>query len=610
MNKKRHILFGANPEPPLKADGHLTDAWLLLAIDGELSTSDYVVVKDHVRACWTCRARKEQLERTIEDIVEYDQSLVAPDMPPSPSGKAIFMARLDQLAVELGSPSLVRRWSLTFLEAYRSAFFSRITWVTCAAIMITAYLYVVFQRNTPVVSANELLERAAASELRSPSGINQPVAVQKLTIKVDGRKIERTIYRDRIRNRQADRVDVSANEKSVAEKTFHQSTLSWDEPLSPQAYSHWRDGISEKRDVVTRMGDGLLRLDTTSSSGPVAEASLTVRASDFHPVAEDVHLRDDNEIEIAEVSYDVVGFASLTPDIFGSTVQPPVLKLPATATTSKVADDAESAMTELQVRSALHTLGADLGEQIDVQRERDGSVRVDGVAADDTRRHQLIASLQSIPRTQLHIETVAQVAEHQQISRVSGPVRVAVMAGATPLLEASLKQRFPDDDQRIIYINQTLSLAQGASARAWALNRLAERYSPQQIALLDTPSRQRLDVLLGDHLSALREDINRLQSQLGQVLSPSSNTAAANTASSKLISPETSGHADDWRIHAHRVHSSVETVDESVAALLTGSSSDDKDDPEAIEIGLRTTLTQLQAELQILDQQVHKTILN
>jgi hypothetical protein len=248
----------------------------------------------------------------------------------------------------------------------------------------------------------------------------------------------------------------------------------------------------------------------------------------------------------------------------------------------------------------------DLGEQIDVQPKKDGSVRVEGIAADDARRLQLVSALQAIPRTQVHIETVAQATAHQQAIQVSGPVRVAVMAGATPLLEASLKQRFPNDDQRTAYVNQTLALTQGASARVWALNRLAERYSPQQVALLDSASRQRLGMLLGDHLSALREEINRLQNQLGQVLSPSSNTAAANTASSKFTSSEMPEHTDDWRSHVHRMHSSVETVDESVAVLLTGSSTDEKDDPEAIEIGLRTTLTQLQAELQVLDQQIHK----
>jgi hypothetical protein len=565
-----------------------------------------VVVKEHVRACWTCRARKEHLERTIEDIVEYEQALVAPDMPPSSGGKAIFMARLDQLAAELGSPSLVRRWRVSLLQAFRLALSSRVTWVACSSLTVIVCFYVVLQRNTPVVSAIELLQRAAVSESGSFTGVSHPVVAQKLSIKVNGHKIARTIYRDRVRNCQASRVDISVQEESVAERTFQQSSFSWDDPLSPRAYSHWRDGIAEKRDVVTRVDGDLLRLDTTASSGPVAEASLTVRASDYHPVEENVRLRDESEVEIAEVSYDVVGFASLSPDIFGGPAQPPALKLPVTAAASKVADDAELAMTELQVRSTLHNLGADLGEQIEVQPGKDGSVRVEGVAEDDIRRHQLIAALQGIPRTQLRIETVAEAAEHQQVSRAFGPAQVAVMGGATPLLEASLKQRFPNDDQRTAYVNQTLALTQGASARVWALNRLAERYSPQQVALLDSASRQRLGMLLGDHLSALREEINRLQNQLGQVLSPSSNTAAANTASSKFTSPEMPEHADDWRSHVHRMHSSVETVDESVAVLLTGSSTDEKDDPEAIEIGLRTTLTQLQAELQVLDQQIHK----
>jgi hypothetical protein len=594
----------------LKADGHLNDAWLLLAIDGELTSSDHALLKEHVRACWTCRARKEHLERTIEEIVDYEQALVFPDMPPSVDGRAIFMAQLDQLATELGSPSLVRRWSMTLLQAFRLAFFSRISWVACVALTVITCFYVVFERGTPIVSASELLQRAAASESKPLTGVNQPVVVQKLSIKVDGHKIARTIYRDRARNRQFSRVDIGANEESIAESTFQQSSLSWDDPLSPQTYNRWRAGIAEERDTVTRVGGGLLRLDTTASSGPIAQASLTVRATDYHAVEEDFRLRDDSEVEIAEVSYDVVGFASLSPDIFGSTAQLPALKLPVKAAVKSVADDTELAMTELQVCATLHDLGADLGEQIDIQPEKDGLVRVDGVAADDARKHQLVAALQGIPRTQLHIETVAQAAEHQQASSVSGPVRVAVMAGATPLLEASLKQRFPDVDQRTAYINQTLSLAQGASARAWALNRLAERYTSQQIALLDTASRQRLGMLLGDHLAALREDSNRLQNQLGQVLSSTSNTAAANTASSKFASPETQERTDDWCTHAHRVHSSVETVNESVAVLLTGSSTDENDDPEAIEIGLRTTLTQLQAELQALDQQVHKTILN
>lgn len=95
MNSKHHFLSSMSHKL-LRTEGHLRDDWLLLAIDGELSASDHACVKDHVRACWTCRARKEQLEKTIKEIVEYEHAQVAPDMPPSAGGKAIFIARLDR----------------------------------------------------------------------------------------------------------------------------------------------------------------------------------------------------------------------------------------------------------------------------------------------------------------------------------------------------------------------------------------------------------------------------------------------------------------------------------------------------------------------------------
>src|SRR6266702_3698880 len=302
MNIKRQISPKTTQEPMLKANGHLNDAWLLLAIDGELTASDHALLKEHVRACWRCRARKEHLERTIEEIVDYEQALVAPDMPPSVGGRAIFMARLDQLATELGSPSFVMRCSTAVLRTLRLAFFSRITQIACMVFAIIACVYVAFERNTPVVSANELLQRAVASESKPPIGVDQPVAVQRLNIMVNGHKMARTLYRDRTRNREASRVNVSAVEESLAQATLQQSSLSWDDPLSALAYSDWRHGITDERDSVTQENGGLLRLDTTAPSGPIAKASLTVRASDFHAVKENLRLRDDSVVEIAEVS--------------------------------------------------------------------------------------------------------------------------------------------------------------------------------------------------------------------------------------------------------------------------------------------------------------------
>jgi peptidoglycan hydrolase CwlO-like protein len=185
-----------------------------------------------------------------------------------------------------------------------------------------------------------------------------------------------------------------------------------------------------------------------------------------------------------------------------------------------------------------------------------------------------------------------------------------VVAASAPLLEEQLNTVFADNDRRIEYVNQTLSLVQSASARAWALNRLADRYTPHAVAVLDDEERRKLQVLLTDHVSALSEDISSLQNQLGEILSGASNTPAANTSVNtplKSDSTHTLEVPEDWRDRTRRVHSSTEAVHEAVVTLLSSSQPSDQNDTNAIEVNLRTSLTQLQTELQALNQIVHET---
>ena len=560
MNTNRR-LFSGIPRQPLKADGHLSDDWLLLSIDGALSASCHARVMEHVRACWTCRARKEQLERTIREIVEYQHALVSPDMPPSPGGRSIFRARLNQLAGELGRPSLLTRWPMTLFQA------SHVAWAASALLGAAFVLYLTFGHRTPVVSANELLQRSAASRQSPVTDISHPVSVQRLTIKVGGRRITRTLYRDNIRKRRAHRADISAQEERLIEQDFEHSSFSWNDPLSPQIYSQWRDIVSEKKDVVTELQDGLLRLDTSASSGPVAEASLTVRLTDYHPVAEDLRLRDNTRIEVAELSDDVVSLSSLAPEIFGPSVTPEPQKLPAISSASyghpMPPDVVQIAASELQVRTILHSLwGRPWRADQTYGLLLADCIQVGGIAADETRKRQITAALAGIEHTQLRITTVAQAAIVPHPGRTLTNSNPATLVTANPpLLEEQLEKRFPGSDQRTEYVNQSLSLCQSASARAWALNRLADRYTPPQVSLLDPDAQPQLQSLLIDHATALREDISRLQNQLGQVLSTASNTASANTVSFAGVSNP----SDDWRSLAHRVHSSVEITNEAVS---------------------------------------------
>jgi len=127
--------------------------------------------------------------------------------------------------------------------------------------------------------------------------------------------------------------------------------------------------------------------------------------------------------------------------------------------------------------------------------------------------------------------------------------------------------------------------------------------------VLDDDARRELQALLTDHVAALHGDIGSLQNQMAAILSISSNTPAANTpftAQRKFSSADALEAPEHWRDRIHRIHSSTEAIHEAVLTLLTSSQASSQNDAEAVEVDLRTSLTQLQTEIQVLEQEVRK----
>ena len=78
---------------------HLSDAELVMALDGELPESRTGAVNQHLSACWQCRARRAHLERSIEEFVEWHSAL------PTASDKgaaALLKARIRELGPNTG----------------------------------------------------------------------------------------------------------------------------------------------------------------------------------------------------------------------------------------------------------------------------------------------------------------------------------------------------------------------------------------------------------------------------------------------------------------------------------------------------------------------------
>src|ERR1700676_5729958 len=85
---------------------HLSDEKLLFALDGELAAGESAQVKIHLQACWSCRARSEQIEEAIASVVEYRDLLATSFGPSSAGGRAFAVTQGGPHSWSVGRPTL------------------------------------------------------------------------------------------------------------------------------------------------------------------------------------------------------------------------------------------------------------------------------------------------------------------------------------------------------------------------------------------------------------------------------------------------------------------------------------------------------------------------
>jgi len=85
-------------------ESHLSDRDLVMAMDGELARHDIKRVESHLESCWSCRSRKQDLERAIADFVHLQRNDEELPLPPSAGPRAMLKARLAQAAQARPSP--------------------------------------------------------------------------------------------------------------------------------------------------------------------------------------------------------------------------------------------------------------------------------------------------------------------------------------------------------------------------------------------------------------------------------------------------------------------------------------------------------------------------
>jgi DNA-directed RNA polymerase specialized sigma24 family protein len=382
-----------------------------------LGPSIQIVYTDPLYSVVTCDTG-EALSSSVsagEPVLSFPSVPTEPEINATPGGLGMLLAQLRKF-VPIMNPLLTGAVVLS---------------------MAAVLCFVLWTRSGPHISAHDLLVRAQKQETSIAQSEPSGVIVQRVRIKSPARTTERTLYRDIQRQRHTRNRALDASDAKLKAKLAGVG-VDWDDPLSPVAYRDWRNREFIQSDSVQSAGDNLLTLTTNVNDGEVISESLTVRASDFHPVGKTVRLRDYGTIEIAEVNYSVLPWDVVNPNWFepagitnpgAKSDTPPALlpRLPVSLT------DGELDGAELSARLVLNQLHADTGEQIETIRDPSGIV-VKGIVETEQRRHELDDRLYLLPHVTTSISSIEGLkAKPSQPDELSSVKVIEMQTQTTPL---------------------------------------------------------------------------------------------------------------------------------------------------------------------------------
>ncbi len=499
---------------------HPAEEQLLRYVDGELPPKQAAAVRGHLEACWNCRTQLEEMQKGIGDYVRYHEALKA-ELPAPPLPWAGLGRRMEAEDRALAS------------AAARTMPFPRVSsrWLSAAAAILLACLAFYRFGTTPKVSAAVLLQKAVAAQ--------RSTETRNLRVRTRARSFTRPAVYVR-----------DAGSDGLA-GLFASANYSWDQPLSARSYASWRDQLSEKRDEVETVTDGgssLYRIRTTTPAGSLAEATITLRAQDLAPVRGTFQFRGSEWVEITEAPVPAPEPASATHEVARA------LPLAAPEPVVSAPPAAPGPSEELEALAALHEIGADLGEPLELTRTDRGLV-VTGTGIDPQRQEQVRASLAGIPDVQVRFREPRPMNANE---RSAAPVPVAVHP---PAFEAELEKAAGGRVAFEKFANRALDLGEASMARAHALRNLARRFPVSEESRLSQGDRDVLASIRHEHARALAGSAAELAGMLNAALAALG--APADSTQEEAL-------ASEWQDAAGQVFAAAQRVDRLISALLAG----------------------------------------
>ena len=426
-------------------EDHLSDDRLASLFCGELPLLERWIARTHLKACWQCRLREEELEgRRSERMFDHCRDVLAVSrMPKEPEAEFVRKLRLHLQAATPRKSRVLHRPTISFPELSAMNPALVICMVFGFATLLSFYFW--WQQRTPPISSNALLVRAEKWDKPANQGVVYQAVRITMTKLSKKETVARSIYRDAEGKRQPKRVKLNDTEEHLR-STLTVAGLGWNEPLSASDYQDWHDRQRVREDNIVRAGSHLLRLTTTVPDGLVAEQSLTVRDTDFHPVKRTVALRDSSTVEIAELDYKILPWGAVDANLFepiggldASTASPSgrVLAFPRIPA---MPSESELDETELGALLILNRLHADTGEEVKVRRSN-GTVEVEGLVESEQRKRELQTQLSGMPHLTVSIRSIEDLKRTPDQGGAVNSVKAASMQDQPSPLEQYLEAR-------------------------------------------------------------------------------------------------------------------------------------------------------------------------
>ena len=471
---------------------HPEDGLLLRYLDGELAGRKTRQVRSHLEACWQCRAQVEELESAIGECVRYRKDVLAPSLPPAPQPwRNLDFGRVE---AELAEQSVFVRMARFFSPLRQGG----VRWaLSGAAALVLCFVGVQQLRETPKVQAATLLQKAVLAAQ------SHPAAHRILRITTRTGQMTRVVgvaYKP------------PAREVEVA-RLFDAANYDWNDPLSAKSFVRWRDGLRHFQDAVASQPNSY-DIKTTTEDSELVSATLKLRTTDLEPMEGRFEFRNRDWVEMTELVDQQTNPASIVAGTTGGMPRQPGVP-PGPIEVPKETAEPAAFSEELQVVNALHRLGADLGDPLEISREG-GQVLVSGTGIPPQRQQQIHGLLDRLPHVVVRFDDPVFPAGATPV-----PSEPATRDAAGPeksTYAARIEERLGGRPQFERFSSSVLDWTDSAMTRAYALRRLAQQFPAAAENEMTAEDRRTLRRLGREHLAAFMKDAQRVANTVNPVL--------------------------------------------------------------------------------------------